>query len=135
MATLPTWAVYAVSFGSPAAAFLGVVIGHLLSRRGAFELDRRARREESMRTLRWASELAVAGDGRSVRLGIAALDALSVSPWLQSEDQAFVDAVLDALLERGVRVYREAAGPGRSEVGLSDGAATGDDRGGQEEER
>lgn len=98
MTSLPTWAIYAVSFGSPLAAFLGVLIGHLVSRRGASELDRRGKREESMRTLRWASELAVTDDDRTARLGVAALDALGASPWLQVEDQAFIDTMLAALV-------------------------------------
>lgn len=104
--SLPTWAIYAVSFGSPLAAFLGVAIGHALTRRGATELDRRAKREETMRTLRWASELAVTSDGRTLQLGIAALDALSASPWLQSEDQVFIDAVLAAVLSENAEAYR-----------------------------
>jgi hypothetical protein len=54
--TLPTWARYVVGFGTPAAAFLGVLIGHVLLRRGANELDVWRRREETMRMLRWASD-------------------------------------------------------------------------------
>ncbi len=39
MTELPLWAVYAVSFGAPLAAFAGVVVGHYLLRKGATELD------------------------------------------------------------------------------------------------
>ena len=52
MTTLPTWAVYAVSLGTPLAAFIGGVLGHLILRKGANELDVWRRREETMRMLR-----------------------------------------------------------------------------------
>lgn len=107
MTSLPVWAVYCVSFGAPLAAFAGVLVGQLVTRRGAFELDRRAKREESMRTLRWAGELAVSADRGKVVLGVAALDALSASPWLQVEDQAFTQAVLEALARTDDASYRE----------------------------
>lgn len=106
--SLPLWAVYCVSFGAPLAALTGVLFGHLIARRGVSELDRRAKREESMRTLRWAGELALAEDGGRARVGVAALDALSASPWLQAEDQAFIDAVLMALITTGAPNYPES---------------------------
>lgn len=110
MTSLPTWAVYAVSLGAPLAAFVGVLIGHLITRRGAHELDRRATREEAMRMLRWASELAASDDSARATLGIAALDALSSSPWLHDEDRKLIDAVLDFLLAEEEQAYREATG-------------------------
>ena len=118
MTSLPLWAVYCVAFGTPVSAFLGGLIGHWMARRGDAELDTRAKREESMRTLRWASELAISSESGSAQLGIAALDALSASPWLQAEDQAFIDAVLDALLAEDVRTYRELGGAHVYEVGV-----------------
>lgn len=108
--SLPVWAVYCVSFGTPLAAFVGVLVGQLITRRGAAELDRRAKREETMRTLRWASECAVSADVGSARLGLAALDALSASPWLQPEDQMFVDAVVEAIVETAESAYLESGG-------------------------
>lgn len=113
MSSVPTWAVLALGFFSPVAALLGVLIGHRVSRRGAFELDRRSKREESMRTLRWASELAFADDGRTRHLGAAALRALETSPWLHSEDQGFLDDVLEALavLQDADYRSRDAARP------------------------
>ena len=60
MTSLPTWAVYWVSLGTPAAAFVGALIGHIVSRKGAKELEIWRRREETMRMLRWATELAAA---------------------------------------------------------------------------
>lgn len=110
MTTLPTWALYAVGFGAPAASFIAVLIGHLLLRRGANELDVWRRREETMRMLRWASEHAVSADDAKARMGIAALDALSDSELLQSSDQALVDAVIDSLLEQPVERIEELGG-------------------------
>lgn len=61
--------VYAVNFSTPVAVLVGVVIGHVLTRRGAHELDRRSTREEAMRMLRWASELAAEDDSARTTLG------------------------------------------------------------------
>jgi hypothetical protein len=85
--------------GTPLLAFLGVLVGHVLLREGATELDIWRRREETMRMLRWASEQATSSDDPTARMGVAALEALSDSELLQAPDQAFVDAVLDSLLE------------------------------------
>ena len=108
--TLPLWAVYLVSFGTPAAAFVCVVLGHYLLRKGANELDVWRRREETMRMLRWASEQAVSNEAAKARMGLAALDALSASELLQEADQALVDAVLDSVLQEPVEVIEQAAG-------------------------
>ena len=109
MTTLPTWAVYLVSLGTPTAAFVGVVVGHWLLRKGANELDVWRRREETMRLLRWASEQAASSDHARARMGVAALDALSTSELLQEPDQALVDAVIDSLIELPVEEI-EASG-------------------------
>lgn len=108
--TLPTWAVYAVSFGTPLSAFVGVIIGHLLLRRGATELDVWRRREETMRLLRWASEQAASSHPAKARMGVAALDALSNSELLQTPDQELVDAVIDSLIEKPVEEIEQARG-------------------------
>jgi hypothetical protein len=68
--SLPTWAVYALAFGSPALTAIIALIGQHLSRRGAKELEKRSRREEIMRILRWAAELAVSDDVSKARLGV-----------------------------------------------------------------
>ncbi|MDK3256696.1 hypothetical protein [Blastococcus capsensis] len=102
MTTLPTWAVYAVSFGAPALAFLGALIGHLLGRKASTELDVWRRREETMRMLRWASEQATSEEDAKARMGLAVLDALSDSELLQDPDQSLVDAVLDSVLEEPI---------------------------------
>jgi len=107
---LPTWAVYLVSFGTPIAAFVGVVLGHFLLRKGASELDVWRRREETMRMLRWASEQAASGDDARARMGVAALEALSLSELLQEADQNLVDAVIDSLIEEPLEEIEEAGG-------------------------
>ncbi len=118
--TLPLWAVYLVSFGTPVGAFVGVVLGHFLLRKGANELDVWRRREETMRLLRWASELAASPEPARASMGVAALEALGTSELLQKPDQALVDAVLDSLLEQPVEQITQARG-GVQVVEVDDG--------------
>jgi len=99
-----------VGFGSPIAAFVGVVLGHYLLRKGANELDVWRRREETMRLLRWASEQAASAEPAKARMGVAALDALSASELLQEADQSLVDAVIDSLIEQPVEAIEQAEG-------------------------
>ena len=40
--TLPTWAVWVISIGIPVLAFVGVVLGQVVTRRGERELEFRA---------------------------------------------------------------------------------------------
>ena len=96
---LPTWAVYAVAFGTPASAFSGVMISGLVGRRSAVELERRSRREEVMRLMRWSAELAIEPDERKARLGIDQLSALASSDLLGDEEKAFVDAALESAVD------------------------------------
>jgi hypothetical protein len=96
--TLPTWAVWVLSFGSPLLAFVGVVIGPAVTRRGARELELRSKREEVMRILRWAAELAVSDDQAHSRLGVAELGALLQSELLDEEEKDFVQAALTAVV-------------------------------------
>lgn len=107
---MPTWALYLVSFGTPVAAFVGVVVGHLLLRKGAHELDVWRRREETMRMLRWASQQAASEDTTKSRMGVAALDALTTSELLQDPDENLVDAVIDSLIEEPVDEIEDAGG-------------------------
>jgi hypothetical protein len=97
--TLPTWAVYAVSFGTPVAAFLGVLVAQWITRKGARELETRSRREETMRNLRWAAELAVSNDDGMADLGVNQLAALLESDLLEDAEKIFVEAALDAVYE------------------------------------
>ncbi|MDN5770124.1 MAG: hypothetical protein L0H26_10365 [Microlunatus sp.] len=96
--TLPTWAVYAVSFGTPILAFLGVLFGSWLTRRSARELETRSKREETMRTLRWGAELAASDKPGLADLGVAELVALSQSDLLDDSQKVFIDAALEAVV-------------------------------------
>lgn len=99
MTTLPTWAVLAVTFGTPALTFIGVLLAQLITRKGARELEIRSRREETMRSLRWAAELSVSRDDRLADLGVAQLAALLESDLLEDPEKVFVEAALDAVYE------------------------------------
>jgi hypothetical protein len=59
---------------SPLLAFLGVLLGHRVRRRNALALDRWHKREETMRLLRWETELAVDPEPTRASVGIAVLD-------------------------------------------------------------
>lgn len=96
--TLPLWAVYAVSFGTPVLAFLGVLLGSWLTRRSAQDLETRSKREETMRTLRWAAELAASEKPGLADLGVAELVALSQSDLLDDSQKVFIDAALEAVI-------------------------------------
>lgn len=95
---LPLWAVYAVAFGTPLSALLGVLISQWLTRRTAKETDTRSKREELMRNLRWAAELAASEEERKSELGVAQLVALGESDLLDSGDQGLVDAALASVI-------------------------------------
>ena len=108
MVSLPLWAVFAVSFGSPVLAFLGVLVAQWLGRKGAQELETRSKREETMRTLRWAAELAVSEDDAKSGLGVSQLIALADSDLLDEAQHLFVDAALRAVLEDAVEEVEQA---------------------------
>jgi hypothetical protein len=76
-----------------ALAFIGALAGHLLSRRSARELDRWRHREETMRLMRWAVELAVASEKPQARAGLTTLTALLDSPMLDPDDVDFMFAI------------------------------------------
>ena len=80
-------------------AFLGALLGALLSWRVALQLESRSRREETMRNLRWAAELAAPDELSRTDLGIAQLTALGASTLLDPEQQIFIDAALAAVTE------------------------------------
>lgn len=83
----------AMLIATPILAFLGGMLGHLLSRRSATELDRWRKREETMRMLRWATELAIDSDPDRARAGLVVLDALLDSPLLDTDDIELVATV------------------------------------------
>ncbi|WP_375431820.1 hypothetical protein [uncultured Friedmanniella sp.] len=98
MTELPLWAVCLVAFGTPLSALGGVLLSQWLTRRTAKELGSRAKREELMRNLRWAAELAVSKDEDKSELGVAQLTALGESDLLDAGDQVFVDAALASVI-------------------------------------
>ena len=84
---------WAVAIATPLLAFAGAILGHALGRRSSKELDRWRRREETMRLLRWAVELAVSDDPNKARAGVIVLDSLLDSPLLDEEDVELVATV------------------------------------------
>jgi hypothetical protein len=97
--TVPTWAAISVSIGTPVLTFLGVLLAQFLTRKSATELEVRSKREETMRNLRWAAELAVSGDPTQAKLGVSQLVALGDSDLLDDAQQLFIDAALSAVVE------------------------------------
>jgi hypothetical protein len=78
-------------------------------RLGAEELELRSRREEVMRNLRWAAELAVSKDTARALMGTRQLHALGRSPLLDADGQQFVDEALAAVVEEPVQAVSRAA--------------------------
>jgi hypothetical protein len=97
--SLPTWTVWALSFGSPALTAVIACVAQYLSRRAARELEARSKREEVMRTLRWAAELAASNDAAKARLGVRQLKALQESKMLTPIEQEFVYAALEVTIK------------------------------------
>ncbi|HEY5230255.1 MAG TPA: hypothetical protein VIJ11_05070 [Galbitalea sp.] len=94
------------------------------ARTSAQELDRRGKREETMRTLRWAAERATAEDGRQSRMGLAALDSIGGSSWLEVEDQGLIDAVVGSLTTSDFEAYRGIGTPTVLEQARADNTDT-----------
>jgi hypothetical protein len=97
--SFPTWAVWTLGFFLPVFTAAVAFLGHYLGHRAARELEARSRREENMRILRWAAELAVSNDAAKARLGIQELEALRDSEMLTSAEQVFIYAALAAAIE------------------------------------
>lgn len=83
----------AMLLATPVLAFLGAVLGQWVNRKGALELDRWRRREETLRMLRWAVELATDTDPHRQRAGLTTLRALLESPLLDRDDKPMVVVV------------------------------------------
>jgi hypothetical protein len=97
--SLPVWALISVALGSPILSFLGVLLAQFITRKSAAELEARSKREETMRNLRWAAELAVSLDERMADLGVAQLRALLGSQLLDDSEKIFVEAALGAVYD------------------------------------
>lgn len=114
-----------VALGTPVLAFLGALIGQLITRRGAVELDKRSKREEVMRILRWAAELGASEDEAKVRLGRAQLETLLGSDLLDEKERDFVQVALEATLGRVVEQIEQAGEDARA-IMITDAAAATD---------
>lgn len=125
MTSLPTWAIWTLGFGSPALTAIITLVSQYLSRRGQAELETRSRREEILRNLRWAAELAVSDDIGKARLGMQELQALRESELLSSTEEGFIDAALRAAIE-GPREAILQAGDGAEVVATSTLPASGE---------
>lgn len=108
--TLPTWAVWVLSFGSPAITAVIALLGQYFNRRAAGELETRSKREEVLRNLRWAAELAVSDDIGKARLGMQELQALRDSRMLTPSEEGFVDAALRAAIEEPRQAIAQSTG-------------------------
>lgn len=122
MTVLPTWAVWVVSLGSPLGAVAGVVVSNWVARRIAGETETRSKREETMRTLRWAAELATSDDEAKAALGVAQLQALAGSAMNDEQQQAFVDAALAQLVSEPQAAIEQAEAAGEETEVLLGGA-------------
>jgi hypothetical protein len=94
----------------PVAAFLAVLFGNWGNRRGQRELETRSKREETLRVLRWAAELAVSEDDGKAKLGVSQLNALADSDLVDESQLLFIDAALDAVIEEPEDEIDESAG-------------------------
>ena len=86
-----------VAVATPGLAFAGAAWGHKVSRRSAVELDRWRKREETMRLLRWAVELATDTDEAKAKAGLTVLSALLDSALLDDADIELVATVVGAI--------------------------------------
>jgi hypothetical protein len=92
---LPAWIVVVAAL-TPVFAAAGALVGIRLTRKGTVEQDKRWHREESMRMLRWATELALSEQTRRAATGWQLIEALQDAQMLQEEDVVFLDAVTAA---------------------------------------
>lgn len=117
---MPVWLVVTVAVGTPMLTFLAAIAANLVTRRGAQELESRSKREETMRHLKWAAELAVADDQRKSALGIRELQVLSAWNLPDSELQGFVDAAMDTVYADAVEEVEAARRAGEGVIALRD---------------
>jgi hypothetical protein len=108
--SLPTWAALTLAFGLPVLTAATAFLGQYFGRRATGELEARSRREEVMRNLRWAAELAVSNETAKSRLGLQELEALWTSELLTDVEQGFIDAALKATIEIPRQAIAQSAG-------------------------
>ncbi|HCB06127.1 MAG TPA: hypothetical protein PLZ93_05980 [Nocardioides sp.] len=80
---------------TPLLAFAGALLGVVLNRWGALELEQRSVREETMRNVRWAAELVMSPDPRLRGLGMGQIQALNQLPALDVYERTMLLAVID----------------------------------------
>jgi hypothetical protein len=108
--SLPTWAVWVLSFGSPSLTAAIAVLAQYFGHRAARELEIRSKREEVMRNLRWAAELAASDDAKKALLGVVELKALRDSKMLSEAELGFIYAALDDAIEGPRQAINQSAG-------------------------
>ena len=114
--TTPLWALLLVGIGSPLLTSLVAAVAVVYTRksaresvaaetRAAHELERRSRREELGRNIRWAAEQAVSSEESAARMGLAELDALGASSLIDEDGQALIDAALASIVKPVAEEY------------------------------
>lgn len=138
---LPTGLAVWLAVGTPVLTFGAVLLANLLSRKTAREAETRSRREETMRNLRWAAELALDDNPKRALLGVKELEALATAEMLDDEQKVFVaaaheavvaepESTIDELAEDGQEVIVEVSGSGSGQtswVGTAKGVGPGVD--------
>lgn len=117
---MPDWLLIATSVATPVLAFLGVVLGQWWTRRTGKELDRWRKREETMRIVRWATELAFAGSEAQGDVAIAVFEALRDGNLLDEADNVFVAEIAGAVARNVLTTPDSLPGPAQeppSELG------------------
>ena len=107
--TLPSWAALTLALGLPLLGAVTALLAQFLSRRATRELEARSRREEGMRSVRWAAELGVSNDADKALLGVVQLEALRKSKLITSIEQEFIDAALNVTIKIPRQVIEQSA--------------------------
>jgi len=89
-------------------ALAGAWVGSRSNPTAALSAEATATREESMRLLRWATELAVLEDPMRSRVGVEILRELLRGGHLTSQDKAVVAGVLRSILAPSIAAYAES---------------------------
>ncbi|WP_249381794.1 hypothetical protein [Actinotalea sp. K2] len=95
-----------VVVGTPLLSFVAVMLGHWVVRRGDEERDVWRRREETLRTLRWAVETATSDHPVRAEAGLATLGELLDAEILQPADAPMVGTVAEVVLAATSAVAR-----------------------------
>lgn len=113
---IPIWLAIVLAVGTPALTFASVWLANRVSRQGDEETEKRSLREETMRNLRWAAELALDDDPKRALLGLKELEALETADMLDDEQKVFVTAALDAVVAGPESTLDELAKEGQEVI-------------------